>query len=78
MKRYLIFSYDNYYPMGGFEDFKCDFDTKEEVIRYIKEHNLKEEDYLCVVDIQTREMWDFHSGNRYDSKMLVQDSTHLV
>ena len=79
MKRYLIFTYDNYYPMGGFEDFKCDFDSKEEVVKYIKERNLEEEDYLDIVDIETRMMWHFHRG--FDSESFVQfmqDSERLV
>jgi hypothetical protein len=29
MKRYLVFAGSNYYPVGGWEDFKCDHDTLE-------------------------------------------------
>lgn len=30
MKRYLAFAGDTYYPAGGWDDFKGDFDTKAE------------------------------------------------
>lgn len=30
MKRYLLFCGENYYPYGGWEDFKDSFDTIEE------------------------------------------------
>jgi hypothetical protein len=30
MKRYLLFTYDSYYPGGGWTDFAGSFDTIEE------------------------------------------------
>ena len=30
MKRFLLFGFDNYYPMGGMNDFVGDFDSREE------------------------------------------------
>lgn len=35
MKRYLAFSGEQYYPSGGMEDFKRDFDTEEEAMVYV-------------------------------------------
>ena len=32
MKRFLLFAGDNYYPAGGMEDFKGDFDTVDEAL----------------------------------------------
>lgn len=32
IKRYVIFAYDDFYPCGGFEDFKSSFDTIEEAM----------------------------------------------
>lgn len=29
MKRYLVFTYDDYYPSGGFNDFKLQTDNLE-------------------------------------------------
>lgn len=31
MKRYLLFAFYEHYPAGGFNDFRGDFDTVEEV-----------------------------------------------
>jgi hypothetical protein len=36
MKDYLVFSGENYYPCGGWEDFRSDFDSLEEGLNYIK------------------------------------------
>lgn len=30
MKRYMLFGFDTYYPGGGFNDFKLDFESQEE------------------------------------------------
>jgi hypothetical protein len=30
MKRYMVFAYDQYYPSGGMNDFKGDFDSLED------------------------------------------------
>ena len=40
MKRYLVFCGDDYYPIGGMNDFKGDYDTlKECEILLEKEYN---------------------------------------
>lgn len=36
MKDYLVFLGEYYYPSGGWEDFRGDFDTLEECLNYIK------------------------------------------
>ena len=38
MKRYLVFIYDQYYPLGGFNDYLNQFETKEECVNYIVEY----------------------------------------
>ncbi len=35
-KRYLVFTYSSYYPLGGMSDMKESFDTIEEAIEFIK------------------------------------------
>jgi hypothetical protein len=32
LKRYLLFMYDDYYPGGGWHDFRGSFDTPEEAM----------------------------------------------
>ncbi len=52
IKRYLLFTYDTYYPGGGWSDCAGSFDTLDE----IREH-LKNQDYKCdheeVIDLET-------------------------
>jgi len=42
MKRYLLFVGENYYAIGGMEDFVADFDTVNDAMQYIN----PAEDYL--------------------------------
>jgi len=50
MNRYLLFSGDDYYPSGGWQDFRGDFETIEKA----KEHFLVDKDgnrdWMHVVD----------------------------
>ncbi len=48
MKRYLLFSGDEYYPLGGWNDFKGSFDTLEEA-KEAKE-KLSGHDWYQIVD----------------------------
>lgn len=40
MKDYLVFLGDNYYPQGGWGDFKGSFDLLEESLNYIKSQKI--------------------------------------
>lgn len=48
MKRYLLFAYDDYYPSGGWNDFKGSFDSVEEAKSNIGSYECGE-----IVDSQT-------------------------
>lgn len=53
LKQFLLFSYYDYYPLGGFDDFKKDFNSHEEAFNYIK--NTYEEgqyDEYQIVDLK--------------------------
>lgn len=39
MKRYALFAGHNYYPCGGWDDFKGSFDTPEEALALYKTGN---------------------------------------
>jgi hypothetical protein len=52
LKRYLVFAFDEYYPDGGWNDFRGDFDTLDEAQaeeRYQLSHGA---DLTHVVDSQ--------------------------
>ena len=54
MKRYLLFSGDNYYPSGGWYDFDESFDSlegaREHIEKLKKEHH---PDWAHIVDTET-------------------------
>lgn len=53
MKKYLLFRFSRYYPLGGFDDFVKDFDTIEEVVEYLKFADYK--DYDQIIDRDTKQ-----------------------
>lgn len=57
MKRYLLFAGFDYYPLGGWDDFKGDFDTKESALVYCTSEI--HSDWFQVVDTETKEKLDF-------------------
>lgn len=50
MKRYLVFSGDTYYPAGGWNDFRGDFDTEEAALAAV---DRKRFDWWHVIDATT-------------------------
>lgn len=50
MKRFLLFVYPIFYPIGGMRDFKGSFDTLEEAMKFYNEQPMGEyeemSDYL--------------------------------
>jgi hypothetical protein len=54
MKRYLLFTFGNYYPCGGFEDYIDSFNTIEEAFIYWNNIPEIDRDYNCqIVDYTT-------------------------
>lgn len=52
LKRFLLFTYDDFYPSGGWNDFKGSFDTLEEA----KEARKASSSYYCnIIDTETGE-----------------------
>jgi hypothetical protein len=50
MKRYLFFAYDQYYPCGGWTDFRSDHDTVEGAHEAA---SLSQCDYKEIIDLET-------------------------
>ena len=42
MRRFMLFGFDAYYPVGGMHDFVESFDTIDEVHAWVKAHGEKE------------------------------------
>ena len=55
MKRYLLFSGNDYYPTGGWGDFVDDFDTIEEAEAYARKEPLSEWQWWHIIDTETKE-----------------------
>lgn len=58
MKRFLLFACDQYYPLGGFDDFVKDFGTLEEAKDWAL---ITRGDSAHIVDTYTRERFDRNS-----------------
>ena len=56
MKRFFVFAGYTYYPAGGWDDFKGDFDTLEEAQSHLQSENVKETDWQQIVDSSTGEV----------------------
>ena len=55
MKKYLRFSFDGYYPLGGMGDFRGSFDSLDEAITACKESRY---DYDEIYDRDTeKQVW---------------------
>jgi len=80
MKRFLVFSGDTYYPCGGWDDFKGDFESLEEAkefaLRMLKEEH---EDWTHVVDTRDRivhvylpnkEQWKVYSFTEFSETVF--------
>lgn len=68
MKRYLLFAYDAYYPGGGCNDLKDDFDTFEEAVAWMNadvrdmtftDVRINKHDYYQILDTETGNVTDF-------------------
>ena len=59
MKRYLLFSGDQHYPLGGWEDFQGSFDTPSEAIAaVVAKHS--SHDWWEIVDTEIGEIVQRH------------------
>lgn len=55
MKQFLVFAGSNFYPNGGWSDYKGDFDSIENALRYlVKSHS--EWEWYQIVNSETKEI----------------------
>jgi hypothetical protein len=64
MKRFLVFGYDNWYPSGGWDDFRGEFDTLEEAKDFADKLAT---DHAHIIDIQGRMNYDRQHSRAYDA-----------
>ena len=50
MKQFLVFAFDQYYPVGGWHDLAGQFDTLDEAREFAAASNA---DWTQIVDLQT-------------------------
>ena len=60
MKRFLLFSGSNYYPRGGWSDFRGSYDTCEEALAAPRSESV---DWWQVVDTETEVAIDYWTGS---------------
>lgn len=55
MKRYAVFANDDYYPSGGWGDFRNWFDSPEDAVAAAAEFERKHGYWSHIVDLETGE-----------------------
>lgn len=60
-KRYWLFGWDAYYPLGAINDFIDSFNTQEEAMKVIEER--PKSDYCAILDMDNRE-WVYKTTKR--------------
>ena len=58
-KKYIVFGYDQYYPLGGLSDLKESFSSSEEAVDYINKSRAEDNGYRHdFYDIVDRDSWE--------------------
>lgn len=56
IKRYALFAGEDYYPAGGWKDFRGSYDTREEAEAAMQSLALDFLEWFQIVDLQTGEL----------------------
>jgi len=75
MEKYLVFSFEHYYPTGGMNDFVESFDTLEAAEIYISERKEKypnEDEYFQIFNLETRLLIDYDRMNGPITKGTIE------
>lgn len=75
MKRYLIFGFDHYYPVGGFEDLQAVTDDLTKGIEYIKEHHDELHEGYSITTFDNFYVWDIVENKKYEAKVELTTET---
>lgn len=51
LRRYALFAFEQYYPGGGWEDFKGSFDTLDEAREAMTRPEIRDKDFVQIVDL---------------------------
>jgi hypothetical protein len=65
MKQYLVFAGSDYYPSGGWKDFKGSFDSIDEAKKFLNTEELRSYDWWQIVDTTTQEVVERDANNRW-------------
>lgn len=75
MERYLIFGYDSYYPVGGFEDLQAATNDLTKGVQYIKDHHAILHDGYSVTTFDYFYVWDIVENKKYEAKVELTTET---
>ncbi len=64
MKRFLLFTGDDFYPLGGWKDFKGDFNTESEAIHHL-------------IDFSNSYDW-WHIIDTQDEMKIIQSNLNVI
>ena len=57
MKKFMVFTGSDYYPSGGMKDFRADFDTLDEALKFLVK-DPESRDWFQIYNTETREIVD--------------------
>lgn len=64
MKQYLLFAYDDFYPLGGFNDFVESFEYYDEIAPYIRSrYKPYSNDWYQIINIEAGFVEVFETGD---------------
>lgn len=75
MKRFIAFSYEDYYPAGGLGDMVGDFDTIEEIIELANKSKFEN---LDILDLQTGESAEGYSWDRGVREWKIEKQSQIT
>jgi hypothetical protein len=81
--KYFVFVFDNYYPLGGFEDCKGVFDSEDDALCYlIENHPRLNDDNIEIVVLENNEPKDlyftFTVNERDQARFVLGDSEKKI
>lgn len=65
MKQYIVFAGSDYYPAGGWKDFKGAFNSIYEAKKFINAEEFQGNDWWEIVDVTKQEVVERNTDNRW-------------
>lgn len=74
MKRYLLFTYNGYYPIGGYGDFVASYDKFEDALKTGKE---SENQYFDILDTEKEDNECYTGCTKKEIKKRLKEKEQI-